>query len=831
MHSNEEKVLTSLLGDFAGGTPVFVHVRNGRIIRIRPIKYGEDEAKPWSIKVGNRVFTPPKRASAAPWDMSARRRVYNPNRVKYPLKRVGYEPGGKSSTENRGKGEFVRISWDEALDIATGELKRMKETYGSSAILTIASGHQFTGMMNGHGVIKRALEFWGGHTRMIRNPDSWEGWYWGAEHVWGFDAGCGVPNLLDMLEDTMQHSELSVFWSYDLEQSGLMGAQDKSLWLLWLKELGKKMIFISPDLNFTAGTKADKWIPVRPGTDAALAAAIAYVWISEGTYEKEYVYTHGVGFDKWKEYVMGSDDGIPKTPEWAEGITGVRAPVTRALAREWASKRTHLAIRYGGACRTPYSTEWARMMVFLQIMQGMGKPGVSIHPISSVAPFDVRLHTRMPHKGIGETCMFNSVAETVPENPVKQTIHQPLVPEAISNPPVSWYGGKIGGPVEEQFVKFTYPLPGCSEVHMIWADTVSNTANWNNTNRWAEAFRNPEIETIVAQSIFLANDALFADIVLPVCTQLEREDFSYPGFMTFVSKKEMPWAEGRGSDVGNFVVVYMKKCIEPLYESKSDYEISRLVAERLGVEREFTEGNTVEDWIRKLFEASMASEYISFEEFKEKGYYVFKFPDDWPRNPGLRGFYETATGLRTPSGKIEFFSRRLAENFPDDEERPPVPRYIAEGPTHQESLSSARAKEYPLLMESPHPRYRFHSQHETVSWLWEIPAHKVLKGGCCYEPVWINPQDAEARGIKHGDMVRIFNERGSVLYAAYVTERMMPGVVRAVNGYGYNTTHDGELYTGLPLNTITPFNTTSKNAFGIAVNAFLVQVEKWEGKS
>jgi trimethylamine-N-oxide reductase (cytochrome c) len=101
----------------------------------------------------------------------------------------------------------------------------------------------------------------------------------------------------------------------------------------WLKELGKKMIFITPDLNFTAATKADKWIPIRPGTDAALASAIAYMWITEGTYDKEYVDTHGVGFDKWKEYVLGAEDGIPKTPEWSERITGVQAVVTLARNR------------------------------------------------------------------------------------------------------------------------------------------------------------------------------------------------------------------------------------------------------------------------------------------------------------------------------------------------------------------------------------------------------------------------------------------------------------------------------------------------------------------
>jgi len=117
-----------------------------------------------------------------------------------------------------------------------------------------------------------------------------------------------------------------------------------------------------------------------------MAAAIAYLWIRDGTYDKNYVYTHGVGFDKWKEYVMGEKDGIPKTPEWAEPITGVKAYIVKALAKEWVSKRTALTIRFGGACRTPYSTEWARMMIYLQTMQGMGKPGVSICAIAMSAP-------------------------------------------------------------------------------------------------------------------------------------------------------------------------------------------------------------------------------------------------------------------------------------------------------------------------------------------------------------------------------------------------------------------------------------------------------------
>jgi trimethylamine-N-oxide reductase (cytochrome c) len=359
---------------------------------------------------------------------------------------------------------------------------------------------------------------------------------------------------------------------------------------------------------------------------------------------------------------------------------------------------------------------------------------------------------------------------------------------------------------------------------MIWWDTVSNMTNWNNTYQWAEAYRSPKIEVSVAQAIMLENDALFADIVLPVCTQLEREDFSYEG---------LPYDMGRGSDVSNFVAVYMKECVKPLYESKSLYEQGCLLARRLGVEAEFTEGNSVQDWIRKLFDASSLPDHISFEEFREKGYYVFKFPDEWERNPGLSRFHETGTGLNTPSGKIEFYSQRLAENFPDDEERPPVPRYISEGETHQESLTSERAKKYPLLVDSPHPRYRFHSQHATVTWLNEIKSHKVLKDGHYYEALWISPMDAKKRGIKHEDIVRIFNERGSVLAGAYVTERMMPSVVRIPNGANFDPVQIKKLEKDEPLNigainAITPLGTISRNSHGMAVNGFLVEVEKWK---
>ena len=141
--------------------------------------------------------------------------------------------------------------------------------------------------------------------------------------------------------------------------------------------IGKKQVFVCPDLNYSAAVHADKWIPILPNTDAALQLAIAYIWITEGTYDKDYVATHVVGFDKFSDYVMGKEDGIPKTPEWASGKCGVPEWTIKALAREWARQVTSTMHFYGGSyIRGPYSHEPARLEGCLLGMQGLGKPGV-----------------------------------------------------------------------------------------------------------------------------------------------------------------------------------------------------------------------------------------------------------------------------------------------------------------------------------------------------------------------------------------------------------------------------------------------------------------------
>jgi anaerobic selenocysteine-containing dehydrogenase len=250
----------------------------------------------------------------------------------------------------------------------------------------------------------------------------------------------------------------------------------------------------------------------------------------------------------------------------------------------------------------------------------------------------------------------------------------------------------------------------------------------------------------------------------------------------------------------------------------------------LGLLKEYTMDKTVDEWIKEGYEVSGLKDLVSWEELKEKEHFVIPNDPDWQKyDIGLRKFAEDPdhNPLSTPTGKLEFFSQRLADNFPDDKERPPVPHWIERGETHDERLSGDRAKKYPFLCLSNHPRWRIHSQHDDMQWLREIHTCKVVGAdGYAYQTMWLNPNDAAKKGIKSGDVVNIFNERGGVLAGAYVTERLMPGVVYIDHGARYDAIVPGELDRGGAINTITPRETTSKNAAGMVSGGFLVDVDR-----
>jgi len=352
---------------------------------------------------------------------------------------------------------------------------------------------------------------------------------------------------------------------------------------------------------------------------------------------------------------------------------------------------------------------------------------------------------------------------------------------------------------------------------MIWTDTPCRITCWNHGNWTVDAFQNPKIECVVAQHPWLENECLLADIILPANTTLEVEDI-------ITNTRQGPHFQS---------IAIQEQAIPPIGESKSDYEIVLEIAKKLGMGEQFSEGKTTQDLEKQVFENMEIHNFIPWEEFEDKKYFVFPVAKDWESDPpGFREFYEDPENnpLPTPTGKLEFYSERLAQHFPDDKERPPIPKWIEKSVTHDERLTSERASMFPLLLISNHSRWRTHAQGDDITWTREAPTCKV-KGpdGYMYEPVWINPKDAEKRGIKDGDIVKVFNERGIVLCGATVWERVMPGVGYVDHGARHDPIIPDKVDRGGAINTIAPLGITSKNCVGQATSGYLVDVQKVSG--
>ncbi|HWX84278.1 MAG TPA: molybdopterin-dependent oxidoreductase, partial [Xanthobacteraceae bacterium] len=386
--------------NMTNGGPVFVDVKDGKILRMTPIDLTEDDGASWTIEAKGVKLTPPRKTTLAPHGQNAKSIVYSPDRLLYPMKRIDFDPNGERNPQNRGKSGYVRISWDEAIKLVTDEIKRQKREYGPGAITFSHGSHHTWGNIGYY--LSALFRFANavGMTRIHHNPDSWEGWYWGAVHHWGYTLRVGQSETYGTVEDCLQNCDMIVSWAADPEStSGSYGAQEGTTRRQWLKDpkLAIKVVHVDPYYNATAQFLPGKWFAPKPTTSVAMAMAIAYVWIKEGLYDKSYVETHTVGFDKWKAYLLGDDDGIPKTPEWQEKETGVPAKDVRALAREWGKKRVYLAPGgwgngHGGACRNQTGIPWARVMVCLTAMQGLGKPGINMGNLQWGTPIDFNFY-------------------------------------------------------------------------------------------------------------------------------------------------------------------------------------------------------------------------------------------------------------------------------------------------------------------------------------------------------------------------------------------------------------------------------------------------------
>ena len=854
-----EKVYTNL----TTGGPISVYVEDGKITRVRPIQIPEEDyPKAWVVEDRNgKKYSPPKAMRIAQNILAERNRLYSEDRILYPMKRVDWDPNGARNQHNRGKSAFERISWDEAATIIANEINRLAPLGADGK----RDGHAITAITGSHhnwGIVGYKMapfgRFFGmiNYTPILDNPDSWEGWMWGAPHMWGFYWRLGQPEQFDLLQDALKNTDMIVFWSNDPDSThGIYSGQESNIWRVWLKEMGMKCIFIDPFYNYTAAVMDGTWFAPRPGTDTALAAAIAYTWFKDDTYDHDYVERKTIGIDEFRAYIMGDEDGVPKTCEWAAEKTGIPARRIRALAKEWASKKVALAggVRggEGSACRTAYGTEEARMLIALTAMQGFGKPGDSIWGTTMGAPAD---YTWFPGYAEPDSQMGKSPAaarKLATEGTIKQRLYRLTYPEAIIDGQGDFIGdGFCGKSIEQQFNHNTYPIEG--KVKLLWRYGGSFMGTMTDTNRYIKLYQyegENALDTVINQDCWWSGETPYADIILPACTNLERNDLG-------------EWSVGGGytthAHIGNNwrIIVREQKCVEPVGESKSDYEIFTMIADKLGQKELYTENKTEDDWAEAYWNLSDLAQRCSWEEFNKKGYYIVPVPEDYEEHPAFRWYYEDrdcdtqdylnpkikavhnmnsmeptehSKELGTYSGKLEFASEDLKVLSPDDDERPPVPHYIPSWEGHETELY----KKYPLQIISPHPRFSFHTHYDKhASWLNEIPVHRVIKDGYAYWPARINPKDAADRNIKNGDLVELYNDRGSVICIADVTYRVPVGVMHS---YGCSAKYDplvpevGATDRGGCVNILTNKRMLSKNAPGMAPNSCLIEVRKWEG--
>jgi anaerobic dimethyl sulfoxide reductase subunit A len=667
--------------------------------------------------------------------------INSSDRLKYPMKRDG----------ERGEGKFKRISWDEALDTVAGQVKQVKEMYGPAAILLITGGGDH-GRLHDPGLMHRLFALNGGYSTTWGVP-SCEGAIFAALATYGTtETGNAREDLLN--------SSLIIMWGLDAVNS--VHGNGTRWYLARAKEKGIKIICIDPRYTASAATFADQWIPIRPGTDTAMLIAMAYTIIAENLHDKPFLDTYTVGFDRFKDYVMGMEDGIPKTPLWAESITGVRAEVISSLAREFALSRPAALMPGLSAGRTANGEQFHRAMIVLAAMTGnVGIFGGN----SGTGAFGGIYHYSLGRMPTEENpldrkakCRKNSLPGAGAFGSSVR-LHNSEVWDAVIK-------GKAGG----------YP----ADYKMLYV------TNWNylnqspNINKGIKALK--VLEFIVVQEQYLTATARYADILLPAAYFLERSDITTGNTMPFYG--------------------YMNKVVEPYSEARSHMEIAAALAERMGI-FDFDEKTEEErlEWMvagsEDAIDYDTIKKHVLHEVCPSTSCIAFKEQIDDPQN----------NPFPTPSGKIEIYSQQLADM--ENPLIPPVPKYIETW----ESTNDPLVEKYPLQLITTHPKLRVHSQFYGVQRLTELEP----------QAVFINTADALTRGIKDGEKVRVFNDRGEMIIPARVTERIMPGVVDIAEGAWYTPDKDGTDRGGCA-------NVLSRDTFSPAgaftSNTGLVQVRK-----
>ncbi|MFH1123535.1 MAG: molybdopterin-dependent oxidoreductase [Pseudomonadota bacterium] len=727
---DDEEVITTMCNSHCGGCCMLkVHVRGGIITRIETDDGDEPQLR---ACLKGRAY---------------RQRVYSPDRLLYPLRKVG----------ERGEGRFERISWDEALETVAEELTRVRDTYGPEAIFLKASAGDIVAL-HGPLPIMKVLSLAGGFST------SW-GLYSFEQGMYAELATLGTLDGNDR-EDIL-NSRLIVLWACD--PANTVAHTNTSWYLARARDKGIRIIAVDPRYTDTAAMFADRWIPIVPGTDCAMMIAMAYVIIRDNLQDQGFLDRYTIGFDRFESYVTGAEDSIPKTPEWAEKITSVPASTIEDLAREYATRRPASLITGIAAGRTARGEQYHRAAITLAAMTGnIGKSGgtAGLRSWMSVSVLPAL------KKGLLMKDILNPVLKGPPSDfknylPARAGrfggmghVVTPRVPDALLK-------GKAGG----------YP----ADYKLLFLVNTNYPNQYLNLNKAVAALK--RMEFVVTLEQFMSPAAKWADIVLPTTTFLERND---------VTESERPTYFG-----------FQNKCIEPLGETRSHFRIAGDLAAKMGLSGfdDRTEEDILRDVIMKestVPEGLDRKEVPVYRVHQSEGPYVAfrKQIEDPERYP-----------FPTPSGKIEIYSRQLADM--KDPDLPAIPTYIEawEGP------NDPLAGKYPLQLITIHPRRRAHTQGETIPWLRETQIQGIQ----------INPVDALSRGIADQDRVKTYNDRGATVLPAIVTGRIRPGVVAIPEGAWYDPDEEGVDRGGGP-NVLTRDEPSPGG--GYVTNSCLVQVEK-----
>lgn len=751
--------------------PVRLVVRDGTIVRVDPDNTGDDNLGTQQIRACVR-------------GRSIRQRIYSPERLKTPLRRTG----------KRGSGEFEEISWDEAFTTIADTLTRLIDEYGNESIY----------LNYGTGVLGATIATsWPPRATAVARLMNCIGGY--LDHYNDYSAG-NIEAAVDFhygywhgsnSNDDTVNSRLVVMFGNNPHETRMSGGGEVFVTQKAKELSGHRVIVIDPRYSDTAMNLADEWVPIRPGTDAALVAGFAHVMISEDLHDQEFLDKYCSGFDEahlpkgvpagmsYHSYVMGKGpDGVEKTPAWAAAITGLPESDIVRLAREIATTKPCAVNAGWGIQRHSNGENQARAPMLLSNL--IGQVGI-------------------PGGGTGEregSANLGMAAFPVLENPVRPVISFYRWTDAIVEGKGWGYQQGVRDLKDlNSNANIKHDVTLGSNIKFIWNYGSNALINQHgDINRTIDILSDESLcEMIVVIDNQMTVSARYADIILPDVTTAEQVDLA---------------AQGSAGNMG--YTIFADKAIEPLYDSMPVYEQLAGIADKLGVKDKFTEGRSQEDWIRWLVKESKKNipDLPSYDELRELGIFRKKldpyvsmkdFRDDPDANP-----------LTTPSGKIEIFSTNLYAMSQDwDLEEgnriDPLPVYWQSREMPGDPLQDT----FPLQCIGHHYKQRTHSSYGNSPWLKEAhPQH-----------VWISELDAEQRDIDDGDIIVVLNERGRLQLPAYVTKRIMPGVISVPQGAWYAPADPGGLDKGGSVNVLTShFPTPYAKANG--QHSSLVQVEK-----